>query len=101
MFDADGGSFSGEGSVQTRKVSGGGVYGSPAGRLSSGPAAVFTGQTQGGGALKNTAASGCGHVVYVDSTPVKKRDITAGSGVPLVGPGVEVPKQPEVVSVRM
>jgi hypothetical protein len=48
------------------KQSGGIIYGSNAGR-----------------ALKNTAESGDGHAVYVNTSPVKKRNSTAGAGVTL------------------
>jgi hypothetical protein len=60
---------------------GGGVYVCSNGNFIKRVGTIYG--SDAGDTLKNTADSGDGHAVYVDTSPSKKRDITAGTGVTL------------------
>jgi hypothetical protein len=61
--------------------SGGGVFVSSDGTFTKQTGGVIYGSN--GGNLKNTATNGDGHAVYVDSSPAKKRNTTAGQSITL------------------
>jgi hypothetical protein len=61
------------------------VYVSGSGTFTKQSGGVIYGSNESNSALKNTATSGdnYGHAVYVSSSPTKKRNTTAGTGVTL------------------
>jgi hypothetical protein len=80
-FTQSGGEISGN-----TASSGGGVYVDSSGTFTKQSGGVIYGSNASDG-LKNTATQGYsyGHTVYIDSSPVKIRNATAGSGVILDG----------------
>jgi hypothetical protein len=72
-------------SGNTASFSGGGVYVSGSGTFTKQPGGVIYGSNESNSALKNTATSGdnYGHAVYVNRSPVKKRNTTAGTSIVL------------------
>ncbi|MDR2446545.1 MAG: hypothetical protein LBD58_04550, partial [Treponema sp.] len=77
IFAMSGGSVSGN----TADSYGGGVYVYSGGAFAKQSGGAIYG-SDASGSLKNTAYNdSCGHAVYVDTSPAKKRDATAGCGV--------------------
>jgi hypothetical protein len=81
-FTMSGGTISGNTSSSPISSSGGGVY-VVDGTFTKQSGGVIYGSNENNNALKNTATSGNGHAVYVNSSPAKKRNTTAGSEVTL------------------
>jgi uncharacterized repeat protein (TIGR02543 family) len=79
-FTMSGGTISGH----TSSAHGGGVY-VGGGTFTKQSGGIIYGSNESNNALRNTATSGdnFGHAVYVFSSPAKKRNTTAGSGVTL------------------
>jgi hypothetical protein len=85
VYVSDSGTFTmsgGEISGNSASSHGGGVYVYSNGNFTKRVNGIIYG-SDAGDTLKNTADSGDGHAVYVDTSPVKKRDTTAGTGVTL------------------
>jgi hypothetical protein len=83
-FTMNGGTISGNTVNSNSDGYGGGVYVDNTRFLKNGGSIIYGANEDTD--IKNTASSGQGHAVYVyvnESSPIKKRDITAGEGVPL------------------
>jgi hypothetical protein len=80
-FTMSGGEISGN----TTYYYGGGVYADSSGTFTKQSSGIIYGSNESVTNLRNTANSGdnYGHAVYVNSSPTKKRNTTAGTGVTL------------------
>jgi uncharacterized repeat protein (TIGR02543 family) len=83
-FEMSNGEISGNTASSTYPSNGGGMYVYSTGTFTKQAGGVIYG-ANASDSLKNTATSGndYGHAVYVDSSPAKKRNTTAGTGVML------------------
>jgi uncharacterized repeat protein (TIGR02543 family) len=85
-FTMSGGEISGNTASSSFSSSyGGGVYVWSDGTFTKQSGGVIYGSNESNSALRNTATGGdgSGHAMYVNSSPAKKRDATAGTGVTL------------------